>query len=364
MSITEGLILYAGGLTLLRYGVNAVRYMNLFAKVPAVLRGTSRRIDGLIGPEDLALTRDGRLIVSCDGRSEDASIQRNGAIVALWPDTPDERVVLWGNGDMAFHPHGLDYFLDRDTDEEYLFVIDHRGTHDAVMIFRFAKETLTLVQEVIASDTTTLNDLVAVSKDRFYVTSDHNSKHPLVNTISDYLRLPVGYVMYFDGARRARVASGICYANGIALDEDKRRLYVASMLRGKLIEYERAPTTGRLRKIGEIRLHGSPDNITVAGDGGLVVAVHPKILDLAKQRKDRAFRAPSTVLCVSPRSKSGARAIETLYADRGENQSAASVALKSGDRLFVGSVYDDHILICDPSTLIQSSAATSEVPVA
>ena len=92
--------------------------------------------------------------------------------------------------------------------------------------------------------------------------------------------------------------------------------------------------------------------------------VHPKILDLAKQRKDRAFRAPSTVLCVSPRSKSGARAIETLYADRGENQSAASVALKSGDRLFVGSVYDDHILICDPSTLIQSSAATSEVPVA
>jgi len=346
-----------GALGLLGYGVNTVRYWVRFGKVDPVNGGICRRIDGLIGPEDLVLTREGRLIVSCDGRSEDASVNPNGTIIGLRPDAPEERVVLWDGGGNSFHPHGLDYFVDPRTGAEYLFVIDHRGTHDAVMIFTVDEAALTLIQEVTASDTTSLNDLAAVSKDQFYVTSDHNSKSPMVKTVSDYLRLPTGYVLYFDGVRLLPAASGISYANGIALDVDKQRLYVASMLRDKLIEYERVPPTGTLRKTGSIALQGSPDNITVAGDGGLVVAVHPKILHLARQRRERSFRAPSMILYISPASNSGARSCVTLYADPGENLAAASVAVKSGERLFVGSVYDDHLVICDIPTVFDSSVA-------
>jgi arylesterase/paraoxonase len=357
MSMTGWLIQITGALGLLGYAVNTTRYWVRFGRVNPVNGGTCRRIDGLIGPEDLALTREGRLIISCDGRSEGASVNPNGAIIGLRPDAPEERVVLWNGGGNSFHPHGLDYFVDPGTGAEYLFAIDHRGTHDAVMIFRVVEATLTLVQEVIASDTTSLNDLAAVSKDQFYVTSDHNSKSPLAKTVSDYLRLPTGYVLYFDGVRLMPVASGISYANGIALDVDNQRLYVASMLRDELIEYERVPATGNLRKTGAIPLQGSPDNITVADDGGLVVAVHPKILHLARQRRERSFRAPSSILYISPASKSGARSCLTLYADPGENLAAASVAVKSGKRLFVGSVYDDHLMICDIPTLFDTSVA-------
>lgn len=347
MSAAPWLASIAGVSILLSYVVSAVRYMNPFGKVGRAHRGVCRKIDGLIGPEDLAFRRDGSLVVSCDGRSEDVLAAPNGAIILLSLDAPERRIVLWDGRGNTFHPHGLDYFIDPGTDEEYLFVIDHRGTHDAVMIFRFDENALAPVREVIVSGTTTLNDLTAVSKAQFYVTQDHGSTSPLLNTISDYLRLPTGSVLYFDGERLSRAASGICYANGIALDHARRRLYVASMLRGKIIEFAWTPATGQVRRRGELHVSGSPDNITITSDGCLVVAVHPKILELARQRRQREIHAPSRILHLSRAPDSAAWSWEVLYADPGENQSAASVAVKAGKWLIVGSVYDDHVVVCD-----------------
>jgi hypothetical protein len=113
-----------------------------------------------------------------------------------------------------------------------------------------------------------------------------------------------------------------------------------------LVEYERLPATGRLRKVGEVRLNGSPDNITLADDGGLVVAVHAKILDLARQRRKRGCRAPSMIVHIAPGSRGAERATRTLFADAGDQHCAASVAVKTETRLFIGSVYDDHVRIC------------------
>ena len=351
----------AAAVVVLGYCTDTARYWTRSRKIDPIRPGLCRRIDGLMGPEDLALTREGRLIVSCDPRLESSAERRNGAIVALWPNAPEERAVLWDGAGKEFRPHGLDYFIDPGTGEEYLFVIDHRGTHDAVMIFRLSGTALRLVREVLASDTTSLNDLSAVSTDQFYVTSDHNSKSRLAKACSDYLRLPAGYVLYFDGIRLRPVASSINYANGIAVDRDKRHVYVASMLREKIIQFERDPQTGGLRRQGEIRLRGSPDNITLGEDGALVVAIHPRILDLARQRSNRTWRAPSEILHITRDAHTQAHSCVTIYADPGQHLSAASAAVMAGGRLFVGSVYDDHLVICDLPAVSAASPAPEPV---
>ncbi len=129
--------------------------------------------------------------------------------------------------------------------------------------------------------------------------------------------------------------------------DGSERLYVASMLCAQLLVFERSSPTGKWQRTGCIRLDGCPDNITLASDGEIVAAVHPKILDLARQERDRRFKAPSAVRYISPAALRGDGHPEALYDDPGDEIAAASVAVKVGDRLFIGSVYDDHILICD-----------------
>lgn len=297
-------------------------------------------VPGLRGAEDAVVTRDGRVIASLDDRGASTA---NGRLMLLTgPATTESPVLLWDGAGHRFHPHGIDYRVE--ADEERLYVVDHLGDHDAVLVFRLQGQRLELLRQIDYPGGG-LNDLVAVGDGRFYVTVDHLPASRALNRFGDYLRLPLGAVEYFDGhSDFRRVAAGIAFANGIAASADGRQLYVASMLAAKILRFDRRPD-GELTRQGSITVPGHPDNLGWAGPDVLLVAAHPRMLDLAKQERRRDARAPSRVLEVRLAGPQPPR-VDELLADGGEGVSSASVAVRSGDALWVGSVFDERMLVC------------------
>ncbi|MEO1001460.1 MAG: hypothetical protein AAFW69_12805, partial [Pseudomonadota bacterium] len=77
------------------------------------------------------------------------------------------------------------------------------------------------------------------------------------------------------------------------------------------------------------------------GEDRLPVALHPSLSRLALHRFGWMGRAPSRVVRVED------GAVEVLFDDpRGRLYSAATVAAQQGDRLVIGSVTEDALLIC------------------
>lgn len=325
------------------YAADSIAYLRLFEEIPSVTPGTCRRVNGLQGAEDMVLRRDGTIIASVNERNEHVagtSLKRGGALV-LMPRAGQPARVLWDGAGDVFRPHGIDYLVDTDG-QEYLFAINHADAGDAVMVFRLEGDALVL-QRQVAFREKTLNDLTAVAQDRFYVTVDHGSDNAFVNMVSDYLRIPTGRVDYHDGTKSTVAASGIAFANGIAVTPDRKRLYVASMLAGKVIAFD--IHAGGLKRAAELDIPGSPDNVTLLEDGSLLVAAHPQILKLAKQNRDHAALAPSRILRISDPGAERMQ-VTTVFSDSGKLQSSASVALSVGREIAIGSIFGGHVLVC------------------
>jgi hypothetical protein len=121
---------------------------------------------------------------------------------------------------------------------------------------------------------------------------------------------------------------------------------VASTLLGIILVYERNISSGRLSEKFSFAVGGSPDNLTLTDKGDLLVAVHPKILALAKQRKHRTQRAPSLILHVHL-DQNARPHIRTLYGDDGQQLACASVAVQHAQHMWIGSVYDDRVVLCE-----------------
>ena len=91
---------------------------------------------------------------------------------------------------------------------------------------------------------------------------------------------------------------------------------------------------------------GGPDNMTTDDDGALVVAVHPSLWKFFFYRNGFAFSSPSRVVRFDP----GPSEMEILLDDPGGDlMSAIGVGLLDEGRLYLGSVVDDGIGVCEPS---------------
>lgn len=91
---------------------------------------------------------------------------------------------------------------------------------------------------------------------------------------------------------------------------------------------------------------GAPDNMTIDDDGAIVTAVHPSIWTFFLYANGFAFSSPSRVVRYDP----GPSVLEVLLDDPGGDlMSAIGVALLEEDRLYLGSVVDEGIAICEPS---------------
>lgn len=66
-----------------------------------------------------------------------------------------------------------------------------------------------------------MNDLIAVDKDQFYITQWLHARDPFYGKIEIALFLHLGKVFFFDGRKAEEVASGLSVPNGINISPDK-----------------------------------------------------------------------------------------------------------------------------------------------
>lgn len=207
------------------------------------------------------------------------------------------------------------------------------------------------VRQVADGRFRSLNDVLAVGKDAFYVTNDSIARTPLGKRWELARAKDTAQVFYFDGREVRPVAEGLSFANGIAASPDGRAIYVSETMDRTLRIYDRDAGTGaltqRLGTEGLVWFGTGGDNIEVTPDGALWIAAHPKVLAFAAHRADPDKPAPSQILKIVPDTDGRGGTVDEVFLDKGEAISGASVAIAHEGRLLIGAPFDPKLLLCD-----------------
>lgn len=286
------------------------------------------------GIEDLDFDPEtGTIFLSSHDRR---NFQSTGAIYALKSGQLTNLTDKLGLSE--FRPHGISFI--KTNGHKFLFVISHRDTKNSVLKFIFEGDSLRMINTYSSSEFTTPNDLVAVGENSFFLSNDHGKVGENLKKWADYVALPVGNIVYFDGQRSKMVLDRVAYPNGLAVYDN--RLYVASTLGNYIGVYEAEGSNYELKKLKSISVPYAPDNLMVAGSR-IYVAAHPKTLKFVAHAKDSTKISPSAIFYLEEDKP------KIVYVEDGSKLSGSSTALAVPDpmgdvTLYLGSVYERKIL--------------------
>lgn len=325
-----------------------------FKKINPHFAGTVTKINliGMAGPEDITVDQQsGIAFISTDDRrvNQITPGSTEGAILItnLSDSLPDIRTISPASLN-DFHPHGISLWTSPEN-KKYLFVVNHRQKDPANTIERFEWRNDSLIHLESIQDEklmTSPNDVVAVGERAFYVTNDHwYSKKGIGRALEDYLQRPIAYVNYYNGTSFRKVAENIAYANGIAVSEDQKQLFVAATLGQKIILYNRDLASGDLMLFDEIKTNTGVDNIEVDKQGDLWVGCHPQLLKFVSHAADPNKYSPSQVIKLS-KEINGKYQIEEIFLNDGSQYSGSSVAAVYKNKMLIGSVFEKSLLFC------------------
>ena len=347
IAITAGVVVVVGAVAL----VSRTLVMGgMFTEVkPVALECKTLR--GVTGAEDIAIDRQGGLAFASatDRRATPDRASTLDGIYVLPLAHPETGFAKLAGAPKDFHPHGISLFRAADGTLTLMAVNHLSPTQHAIDIFlvKTANGTATLseVGDIQSDKLLSPNDVAAVGKEQFYVTNDHGSHTPFSQTLENYLMLPRADVLYFDGSVFKEVATGLVFANGIALSNDGNRVYVTESTARRIQTFGRDLFSGKLTPENTFDLPSGPDNIDVDEKGDLWIAAHPKMFALVGYMSDPSKPSPSEVYRVVVKDgipQSAAR----VYANPGQQIGAASVGAVAQGHLFIGSIFDPKILDC------------------
>lgn len=297
------------------------------------------------GPEDLEVdgATDTLFVSALDRR-------RAGAEGDLWSwalaDADAQLLRVARDGPARFRPHGLS--LVRTEAGLFAWVVNHPGERHTVEGFALedgedgwrARHLVTVAGAALVSP----NDVAAVDATRFYVSNDHGTPGGIARTMEDLLGLDLANVLYFDGERFEEVVGGLSYANGVTLARDGAELVLAEVFRRGVTFHDREPVSGRAQAHLLVDLDSGVDNLTLAADGSIWVAGHPRLLDFAEHAGDPAALSATEVIRI--RRTQGGAVAERVLMDDGELLSGGSVAAPWRDEVIVGAVFQSRLLRC------------------
>ena len=190
------------------------------------------------------------------------------------------------------------------------------------------------------------NEVVALGPDWALVTLDKDAAAgTLAEVLEGAMDRPSGRVLLLAPTGSRIVAAGLHMANGIVLSRDGRTAFVAEMVGRRLAVFDRSPEREAWTLRTRVPLPAGPDNLTLADDGRVLAAAHPKLLTLAfgYQRSERRL-SPSMILAYEPSSGR----VRTLLSSDGREIAGGSVAAPTGQAgtLLIGSAFGPHILRC------------------
>lgn len=321
----------------------------VFTPVTPSFAGTCTTISGISGAEDIVIDEKlGVAFVSAfDRRARRAgkSAAQDGLYVFTLAGAPLLKKLAGTPKD--FHPHGISLFRGTDGDLT-LIAINHRSDgSSSVDSFAVVNEggalRLREIGSIQGGALVSPNAVVALDRDRFYVTNDHASRTQLGRTLDDLLILPRADVLYFDGMLFHVVATDLNFPSGIALSPDGRYLYVSEAFARRLDTYARQDVSGALERIATLAIASNLDNLRFDAAGHLWIGSHAKALAMAQFRSDASKPAPSEIFKVTLENDIP-KAATLAYA--GSQIGGSSVAAVIGNRLLIGSPLDDKILDC------------------
>lgn len=308
------------------------------------------RIEGFTGSEDAVFDAASGLVFfsSQDFRSVQAGAPSPGALF-WWAPSGGPLTPLPHDLPGAFHPHGLGLLRLADGARR-LFVVNHpTPTSSQVEAFDVIDgPALKHVRTFTAPEFISLNDVAPVGPEQFYVTLDAGTRADSLGRAAEtFLRLPWAGLLWFDGGKATVAASGLRYANGVAVSNDGATVYVSETTGRRLLAYARDAASGALLLRVEHAAGSGLDNISVAPDGSLWVAAHPKMLEFLGHAKDPAHHSPSQVLRVRHDVAADRLEVVEVALDDGATLSGSSVALPlPSGQVVVGAVFERHALRC------------------
>ena len=130
------------------------------------------------------------------------------------------------------------------------------------------------------------------------------------------------------------------------MSSNGQTVYVAAIVGQKIYVYDRDRNTGDLFLRSTIKAGTGVDNIEIDQRGDLWIGSHPKLLTYVKYSKDPKVLSPSQVIKVTIK-ESGQYTIKEIYLNNGKPLSGSSVAAVYENTLLIGSVFDEHFLLCN-----------------
>jgi arylesterase / paraoxonase len=248
---------------------------------------------------------------------------------------------------IEFRPHGIS-FLSIEG-KKFLFVISHKDTKNDILKFEILGDTLNYLSKYSSTDFVSPNDILAVSENQFFVTNDHGTRSKWQMLASDFLRIPSGNVVFYDGKLSKIVSEKLTYPNGIALSGDGKNIYVASTLEKGVYVFAPQTQTNYLKEINFVSTLYPPDNIEITKNGDLVIGCHPKLFAFMAHRKNAENKSPSAVIELDHNNLQNQK---VLYLNDGSALSGLSVGApfyfkNMKQNLLLGSVFESKVILLE-----------------
>lgn len=295
------------------------------------------KIDVGYGPEDFVLdtfNMQERLLISCSSRRKTEPEFKE--IVALHISTNSTYILPRLNEptDLYFSPHGIDLAM---VDGKLnLYVVNHsRDNTDQILIYEVIDSILVFKKSIYTNYFVSLNSVAALPNGNFYVTNDAGKKNALFEKL---FALRKSNVVYFDLEKEKSeiVIDKLAYANGLAIKDDK--LYVSTTQKKDLLEM-RINENGSLNLLRKFEGVKGMDNITISGNY-MFIPAHTDFLKFIKHYKNDEALSPNEILVYDLNTNKKTK----IFADDGSKISAPATALFYNGNMYVGQVFNTHLL--------------------
>lgn len=318
-------------------------------------RGELEPICGLQSPEDLAVLPDQRhLLLSQFGNMGEYpgsiglfDVDKKTTRKLFPNQEPASHTRLWGDAACAtppsrkFSPHGS--HLHRLADGRWRYLVINHGAREAVEIFELqGKGRYSSLQWrgcVVAPEDAITNDVVGLADGSLIFTKMHAVQESFY-LAKALLGLNTGEVWRWDAVQGLRMLSDTTGSlpNGLEISGDERFLYINAYSSGEVRKYDLlANRTAAVAKVRNV------DNSAWGPDGRLWVASHTgsarellACFDDTRQACGLAF----AVIAINTDSME----TSVVFAHEGAPMGAATVAVRAGDAVYMGSFAGDRLL--------------------
>ena len=250
-------------------------------------------------------------------------------------------------------PHGLSLHIDK-AGKRHMAVINHpknRGIEPEVidLYTESSNGLFDFVRSVSDPLFQSPNDVLLAESEKFYVGNDKGGIST-VDKIQEQMGRPMSTVVFYDGESASIAVKNLSSVSGINLSLDQQTVYASETNAKRMAILKRNLADGSLKKIKTVKLTGSPDNINVSEDGSLVVANIPKVWALIQHfialQNNEYKPSPSQVVRIDFDNK-GDPLSEELFMSDGYDISTTSVGVIWANKLFMGSIDDKQMHVCE-----------------